>query len=143
MVALLAGLVLTVGLHCAGGMAGMSAMPSGSAVAPIDMTLHTSAQVSATAGSDGPAMPAAPTPRASGVGVATVSASDIPADHGWGGALAACLVVFLGIVAAVVKWRPRRIGRLVLSMNRADRWPSRPAVVPRAPSLAQLCLLRT
>ena len=67
---------------------------------------------------------------------------DAPGSDGLGGVLATCLAFILAVVAAVATLRPRRV-RHVARTLRATRAVAIRAVRPRAPSLAQLCVLRT
>lgn len=121
-VAVLAGLVLTHGLPCADGATGTHA--AGTTCGHVRPA-------------DGLTDAAAPVP---------VSACAAPAGAldagGFGGVLATCLAFVMAVVAAATGLRPARLwnaGRAV----RSARAALARTVLPRAPSLAALCLLRT
>jgi hypothetical protein len=131
-VAVLAGVVLAQGLQCAGGMSGMhvaSGMTCSHPVAMDSVDGHfTQETVTSTEAGQLPT---------SGCAVAD---SHLDSD-GLGGVLAACLAYLVAVVAAMTGLRPimpQRVDRL-----RFAHAPTIRRVLSRAPSLAELCLLRT
>jgi hypothetical protein len=120
-VAVLTGLVLTLGLQCTDGMG------SGTHVA---MGMSTTADGGTSAMDVGePSM-------------AVVVADGAPGSHDLGSLLAACLVFIVAVAAAVAVFRPARLAGFVRLFDVARGTVVR-AVEQRAPSLAQLCVLRT
>ncbi len=139
----LAGVALAVGLQCADGIAipmahaasADAAMACGSpaAVASSPVPEHVasvdSGQLTAVCAATGTA------------GFFVLVQGGSPDSGGVGGVLAACLAFILAVVAAVAALRPgplRGVGQLL----RPARVAVSRAVRPRAPSLAELCLLR-
>lgn len=154
MLAVLAGLGFAVGLQCTDGMAtGMaSAMPMPMSIA------HGANSANSTAGAfDSPTtMAASPADRrmapadtdlltatsSAPVAAFAVAPDDSPSSSGLGGVLATCLAFILAVVAAVATLRPGRL-RSVARLLRPARATVIRALRPRAPSLAELCVLRT
>jgi hypothetical protein len=135
-VAVLAGVVLVQGLQCAGGMSGMhvaSGMTCSHPVAMDSVDGHFTQETVTSAEAD-----QLPT---SGCAVASGATDSHLDSDGLGGVLAACLAYLVAVVAAMTGLRPimlRCVDRL-----RFVHAPTIRRVLSRAPSLAELCLLRT
>jgi hypothetical protein len=127
--AVLAGLALAVGLQCTDGMAG--AMPISAAGVSIECGAPATMDGSAAhqMADECPAGTAAHVP-------------DTSNFDGLGHVLATCLAFIVAVAAAVVSLRPGGL-RGVVRVVRSLRVVAMRAVQPRAPSLAELCLLRT
>jgi hypothetical protein len=123
--AVLAGLALAVGLQCTDGTAAMPMDMAGAAV-----ECGSPSMVAEQAGHHvvDPCLPA--------------DASGASGFDGLGGVLATCLAFIIAVVAAAVLLRPLRASGVfkALQLVRVSVFT---ALRPRAPSLAELCLLRT
>ncbi len=75
-------------------------------------------------------------------GAVSLAGEGSPGSHGLGDMLATCLAFIVAVVAAVVALRPTGL-RSVVRMLRSARVAVVRTALPRAPSLAELCLLRT
>jgi hypothetical protein len=127
--AVLAGLVLAVGLQCTDGS--MAAMPMNAA--------SVSMKCGVPATMEGPAEHWMTNACPAGTAAHVLGTSDF---DGLGGVLATCLAFIVAVAAAVVSFRPGGLHGVV-RMVRSLRVVAMRAVQPRAPSLAELCLLRT
>lgn len=138
--AVLVGVALTVGLQCTDGMA----MPMAHG-ASADAAMACDSPSSAVA-----AIHVADRAATADMGqvAATGTAPDAAADDGApgsgvvGGVLATCLAVFLAVVVVLAALRPGPLWGAV-RLLRPARVVAIRAVRPRAPTLAELCLLRT
>ncbi|MFJ8814827.1 DUF6153 family protein [Amycolatopsis thermoflava] len=132
--AVLAGLVLLHSPHCTDGM---SAMPHLSASAGSATMTDAGSQPAAMVGQFSAVCPAI---EAEGAGVVAVGSSH--GSDGMGGLLATCLAFIVAVLATLLGLRPswRAVGLMARLPERVARIR---AVLPRAPSLAELCLLRT
>jgi hypothetical protein len=149
----LAGLVLAHGVQCPGGMTAMaleqvasSSMVVGAAQDGAAPTLMAGAEhhvpdtVTAT---DGAQQVTAVRVVPDTAGVVALAGPGSPGSSGRGGGLVACLAFIVAVAAVMVGLRPvwLRIFGPVLRSERGHRVTRTAA--PRAPSLAELCLLRT
>ncbi|MEU0470700.1 hypothetical protein ABZ215_42465 [Amycolatopsis sp. NPDC006131] len=149
-VAVLAGLVLAHGLQCNDGMTVMHAASGASMAA--DAT-HDCGAAAVTAAAVDVVSPESIPPveasqrladrcTASHTRAVVLAAGSSPGSHGLGGLLATCLAFIVAVVAALVGLRPTGL-RGIVPMLRSARVAMMRAALPRAPSLAELCLLRT
>ncbi|HEY8455380.1 MAG TPA: hypothetical protein VIL34_07285 [Actinopolymorphaceae bacterium] len=144
--AVLAGVALAVGLQCTDGMA-MPMAHGASADAAMACSSSPSAMAErhvpervTSADSGGLTAAACPTPGAAESFVLAENGS--PGSGGMGGVLATCLAFILAVVVAVASLRPGPSWGVVRLLRPARAVATR-AVQPLAPSLAELCLLRT
>lgn len=148
-VGVLAGLVFAHGVPCTDGVTAMS----------IEQVANSGMVVGAAQDGAGPAMitgveghspddvtaassvhqvTAVPGP----AGVFAPDGDGSPGSHGLGGVLAACLMCIVAVVAVIVGLRPSLL-RIVVALRRSGRGRRVIRVIPpRAPRLAELCLLR-
>jgi hypothetical protein len=144
--AVLAGLVLLHSPHCTDGMSALPHLAAsvGSGTASATASCGSSARM-LEAGSQPATMVdqlAAVCPVVGAAGVGTVAAGSSHGADGMGGLLATCLAFIVAVLATLLGVRPswQQVGLVARLSERAARIR---AVVPRAPSLAELCLLRT
>lgn len=140
--AVLAGLVLLHSPHCTDGMTAMPhlATSAGSGTATAAISCGSSATMT-EAGSQPATMAhqlAAVCPAVAGV----VAAGSSHGSDGMGGLLATCLAFIVAVLATLLGLRPSW-QQVALIARLSERVTRIRAVVPRAPSLAELCLLRT
>jgi peptidoglycan/LPS O-acetylase OafA/YrhL len=141
--AVLAGLVLLHSPHCTDGMTAMPHLAA--SVGSGTSTAAASCGSSATMTEPG-SQPATTADQLAAVcpaaGVGAVAAGSSHGSDGMGGLLATCLAFIVAVLAALLGVRPSRqqIGLVARLSDYATRIR---AVVPRAPSLAELCVLRT
>lgn len=126
--AVLAGLVLAHGVQCAEGMSVMHDARGATMVAGVAMECGAPTATVADACT-----------AADPVGAVTPAGDGSP---GLGGVLATCLAFIVAVVAAIAGLRPTEF-RHVVRICRATRAAVLRTALPRAPSLAELCLLRT
>ncbi|WP_157367715.1 hypothetical protein [Alloactinosynnema sp. L-07] len=144
-VAVLAGLALAVGLQCTDGMAMPMAHPATSAAAGTGCGLPATMATDHGLGHVVPAdigLPSGACPAPNMAATFAFARDDASGTHDLGGMLATCLAFLIAAVTAVAVLRPAVVRGVVRVLP-----PVRVAVVravrPRAPSLAELCLLRT
>ena len=146
-VGVLAGLVFTHGVRCTDGMTAMAVKQVASSGMALGAAQDGAAPVvmagAAGHSPDDVTAAGAATAVAGGAGVIAVVGDSSPGSHGLGGMLAACLVFIVAVVAVSVGLRPclLRIFVAVVMFGRGRRVIR--VVAPRAPRLAELCLLRT
>lgn len=139
-VAVFLGLALAVGFQCASGMATAASAPQRCA-AQVPMA-------SAPGVSPERAEPMVIGPQVAAACVAPVAAGGAgagdgsPGSQGLGGVLMICLTFIVAVVAAVAGLRPTGPRSVVRMVRSAPVLVIR-VIQPRAPSLAELCLLRT
>ncbi|SEP53343.1 hypothetical protein [Amycolatopsis saalfeldensis] len=138
--AVLAGLVLLHGQHCADGM---SAMPHGAvSVTSETGTASCASATMADTGSRSTTMLTEVCPAGASAGVVARAAGMPLGSGGMGGVLATCLAFIVAVVSTLLglrpSWRPVAVAAWLSGRVVRIR-----AVRPRAPSLAELCLLRT
>ncbi|MGH4016122.1 MAG: hypothetical protein ACRDSL_19805 [Pseudonocardiaceae bacterium] len=148
--AVLAGLALAHGLQCTDGMtAAMHAAPGASMA--VGTAQDCGSPAAAMAAVDGyvpeRVAPADTSDRLTALctvpgGAVALAGDNTPGSRGLGGVLATCLAFIVAVVAAVVALRPTGPRRIV-RMLRSVRLAVNRAALLRAPSLAELCLLRT
>ncbi|MFI7676315.1 hypothetical protein [Actinophytocola sp. NPDC049390] len=143
--AVLAGLAVAVGLQCTDGMA----MPMAHGATSAGASAPCGSQADMTASHpEASGMPADTGQLAAACPVLGAAVALANADEGssrsggLGGVLATCLAFILAVVAAMAVLRPSHF-RGVVRMLRPARVAVTRALRPQAPSLAELCLLRT
>ncbi|MCA1696628.1 MAG: hypothetical protein LC749_18960, partial [Actinobacteria bacterium] len=152
-VGMLAGLVLAHGVQCSGGMTAMaieqvasSSMVVGAAQDSAAPTVMAGAEhhfpdtvIGADAAQPFTAVRVVPDT----AGPLSLAGPGSPGSPGRGGGLMACLAFIVAVAAGMVGLRPAwlRIFGPVLRSGRGHQVTR--TVTPRAPSLAELCLLRT
>lgn len=149
-VGVLAGVVFAHGVQCTDGMSAMAIKQVASSSTALG-AVQDGAVVAVMAGvaghSPGDLAAAGAAHQVTAVpgeaGVMALVGDSSPGSHGLGDVLAACLVFIVAVVAVSVGLRPSllRIFVAVLMFGRGRRVIR--VVAPRAPSLAELCLLRT
>jgi hypothetical protein len=141
--AVLAGLVLLHSPHCTDGMTTMPHLAAsvGSGTATAAASCGSSATMT-EAGNQPATMAARPAAVCPAAGVGAVAVGSSHGSDGVGGLLATCLAFIVAVLAALLGVRPfwRQVGLVARLSDCATRIR---AVVPRAPSLAELCVLRT
>ncbi len=147
--AVLAGLSLAYGLQCAGGMtAAVHAAPGASMAVGAAQDGGAPAAMAAVDGSVPERVATAGTSdqltamRAVPGGAVALAGDDSPGSRGLGGVLATCLALIVAVAAAVVALRPTG-SRSIVRMLKSVRLRLGRTALPRTPSLAELCLLRT
>jgi hypothetical protein len=121
-VAVLAGLGLAAGLQCTDGMA----VPLGGHAAAATVMVGDGPELMTSTDAEHPPVS----------GVASGS-------HGMGGVMAACLVLLVVAVVAVAGLARPELFRMADRVYRSVRVAASRAALPRASSLAELCVLRT
>jgi hypothetical protein len=127
----LAGLVLAHGVQCPGGMTAMAIEQVASSAMVVGTAQDSAQQVTAVRVVPDTAE------------VLALAGPGSPGSPGLGGGLVACLAFIVAVAAVMVGLRPAwlRVFGPVLRSGRGHRVTRTAA--PRAPSLADLCLLRT
>lgn len=152
-VGVLAGLVLANGVYCTDGMIATMATEhvasSGMAVGTAQDRTAPAAKVRVERHSSDHLTAAEPTHRVTAVcavpgaaGVLAFAGQGSPGAPGQGGVLAACLAFIVAVVAVIVGLRPGWLRVFVAVLMSGPATVIR-IVQSRAPSLAELCLLRT
>lgn len=141
MLTVLAGLMLLHARHCT---EGMSAMPHAAAAVHADTPAGSCGSATTTTGVRVAAADPLTVvcPGVDGAGMAVVFIGSAPGSRGMGGLLATCLAFLVAVLATLLTLRRSRWQGLLLPRRSDGAAPLR-AFCPRAPRLAELCLLRT
>ncbi|MGH3908574.1 MAG: hypothetical protein ACRDTE_30970 [Pseudonocardiaceae bacterium] len=141
--AVLAGLVLLHSPHCTDGM---SALPHLAASSGTATTAVCGSSAAMTEAGSRPAQMAhqlpAVCPAAGAAGAVAAAAGTSPGSGGMGGVLAICLAFIVAVLATVAGLWPSW-QQVALVAQPYKRTVAIGAVIPRAQSLAELCLWRT